>query len=84
MSNELSQELGSQQRQKPGQKLAAAGGEGEAEAPPAGYTLIGDPTLCARYARAFVLLGEAAPPVLANSAPRGLWRIAEARGLVPS
>ena len=84
IGHELSQELGSQQRQKPGQKLAAAGGEGEAEAPPAGYTLIGDPTLCARYARAFVLLGEAAPPVLANSAPRGLWRIAEARGLVPS
>ena len=45
--------------------------------------LIGDPALCARYARAFALLAAPAPQVLSNTAPRGLWRIAQARGLIP-
>ena len=45
--------------------------------------LIGDPALCARYARAFALLAAPTPQVLSNTAPRGLWRIAQARGLIP-
>ena len=44
--------------------------------------MIGEPALCRRYARAFEQLGEAAPEILTNSAPRGLWQLACAAGLI--
>ncbi|MFT7722991.1 MAG: 2-dehydro-3-deoxygalactonokinase [Roseateles sp.] len=38
--------------------------------------LVGDPALCARYARALAHLGRPAPLQLDNTAPAGLWRLA--------
>lgn len=39
--------------------------------------LIGDPTLCARYAQALQHLGQPAPLRLDNTAPAGLWRLSQ-------
>jgi 2-dehydro-3-deoxygalactonokinase len=39
--------------------------------------LIGDPALCARYVVAFEQLGIGELPVLADTAPAGLWTIAQ-------
>ena len=39
--------------------------------------LIGDPTLCARYVAALEQFGIEGMPVLADSAPAGLWAIAQ-------
>lgn len=43
--------------------------------------LIGDPALCARYRVAFELFGMATVETLGDTAPAGLWRIAEQAGL---
>lgn len=43
--------------------------------------LVGAPALCERYERALALLGLRADAVLANTAPRGLWSVAQALGL---
>jgi 2-dehydro-3-deoxygalactonokinase len=39
--------------------------------------LIGDPALCARYAQALQHLGQPAPLLLDNTAPAGLWALAQ-------
>jgi len=39
--------------------------------------LIGDPALCARYVQALRHLGQPAPLLLDNTAPAGLWRLAQ-------
>lgn len=39
--------------------------------------LIGEPALCERYARALALFGDADAPALSNTAPAGLWRLAQ-------
>jgi 2-dehydro-3-deoxygalactonokinase len=46
--------------------------------------LIGDPTLCDRYQRAFDLFGISEVPMLIATSPTGLWRIAMAGGLLQS
>lgn len=43
--------------------------------------LIGEPALCARYAQGLALFGAADAPVLSNTAPAGLWRLAQEGGL---
>jgi 2-dehydro-3-deoxygalactonokinase len=45
-------------------------------------TLVGDPALCARYAQALRHLGHAAPLQLDNTAPAGLWRLAQTLDLL--
>lgn len=45
--------------------------------------LVGDDALCARYLRAFRLLGQPEPEMLGNTAPAGLMKIAHLAGLVP-
>lgn len=52
------------------------------QATPRPLLLIGEPSLCQRYAQAFIALGLAAPEVLGNPAPRGLWEFAKALGLI--
>ena len=44
--------------------------------------LIGDPSLCQRYAQAFAILGVPVTGILDNPAPRGLWEFAKALGLI--
>jgi 2-dehydro-3-deoxygalactonokinase len=44
--------------------------------------LIGDPALCARYAQALVHLGQPAPLQLDNTAPAGLWQLAQTMNLI--
>ncbi len=44
--------------------------------------LVGSPALCERYERALALLGRPADARLENTAPRGLWAVASALGLV--
>jgi 2-dehydro-3-deoxygalactonokinase len=39
--------------------------------------LIGEPALCARYAQALALFGEPGAVSLSNTAPAGLWRLAQ-------
>jgi len=46
--------------------------------------LVGAPALCGRYARALSLLGRPADATLENTAPRGMWSVAQALGLVAS
>ncbi|AHG91843.1 2-keto-3-deoxy-galactonokinase [Gemmatirosa kalamazoonensis] len=46
--------------------------------------LVGDPALCARYARALALLGHHDVPVIADAAPAGLWRIAVHAHIIPA
>lgn len=43
--------------------------------------LIGDPALCARYAQALTHLGQPAPLLLDNTAPAGLWALAQTLNL---
>lgn len=43
--------------------------------------LIGDPALCARYAQALQHLGQPAPLLLDNTAPAGLWALAQTLNL---
>ena len=44
--------------------------------------MIGEPTLCQRYAQAFNYLGQPVAAVLDNTAPLGLWNFAVAAGLL--
>jgi len=44
--------------------------------------LIGEPSLCQRYAQAFATLGVPVTGILDNPAPRGLWEFAKALGLI--
>lgn len=44
--------------------------------------LIGDPALCARYAQALARFGQPAPLLLDNTAPAGLWRLAQSKSLI--
>jgi 2-dehydro-3-deoxygalactonokinase len=44
--------------------------------------LIGDPALCARYAQALQHLGQPAPLLLDNTAPAGLWALAQTMSLI--
>ena len=46
-----------------------------------GLVLVGDAALCARYRRALSLFGVTGVEVLDDTAPAGLWRIAERAGL---
>jgi len=46
--------------------------------------LIGEPSLCQRYAQAFAILGIPVAGILGNPAPRGLWEFAKALGLIHS
>ena len=43
--------------------------------------LVGDPALCARYAQALARFGQPAPLLLDNTAPAGLWRLAQTMSL---
>lgn len=43
--------------------------------------LIGDPALCARYAQALTHLGQPDPLLLDNTAPAGLWALAQSTNL---
>lgn len=49
---------------------------------PQRVALIGDPALCARYALALQHLGQPAPLQLDNTAPAGLWALAQAMKLI--
>ncbi|MFT4172985.1 MAG: 2-dehydro-3-deoxygalactonokinase [Rhodocyclaceae bacterium] len=44
--------------------------------------LVGEPALCQRYTRALQWLGGPAPLSLDHAAPRGLWAVAQAAGLL--
>ncbi|RZL86834.1 MAG: 2-keto-3-deoxy-galactonokinase, partial [Variovorax sp.] len=44
--------------------------------------LVGDPALCGRYALALGRFGAPAPLLLDNTAPAGLWRLAQALDFV--
>ncbi|RZJ05983.1 MAG: 2-dehydro-3-deoxygalactonokinase [Rubrivivax sp.] len=44
--------------------------------------LVGDPALCGRYAQALEHLGQPAPLLLDNTAPAGLWRLAQTVNLL--
>ena len=44
--------------------------------------LIGEATLCQRYAQAFAVLGVPLAGIIDNPAPRGLWEFASALGLL--
>lgn len=44
--------------------------------------LIGEITLCQRYARAFASMGVPVAGIVDNPAPRGLWEFAKALGLI--
>jgi 2-dehydro-3-deoxygalactonokinase len=59
--------------------LAASGRDGAAP-----LVLVGDPTLCRRYAQALEQFGARAGALLDNTAPRGLWAFARAAGLLPT
>ena len=50
----------------------------------AGVTLVGEAALCERYRRALKLAGIDAAQAPAAAAARGLWRIAQRAGMVPS
>jgi 2-dehydro-3-deoxygalactonokinase len=52
-----------------------------AAAAPARLALIGEPALCGRYAQALARFGLSAPLQLDNTAPAGLWRLAQTLGL---
>ncbi|KQW43843.1 MULTISPECIES: 2-dehydro-3-deoxygalactonokinase [unclassified Roseateles] len=49
--------------------------------PPERLALVGDPALCERYALALGRFGIQAPLQLDNTAPAGLWRLAQTMGL---
>ncbi len=66
-----------------GIELAAARGALDEAARARPLRLIGDAALCERYARALRLLGAAEPAIEPPGATeRGLWRVAQAAGLV--
>ena len=44
--------------------------------------LVGDPALCARYVQALTHLGQPEPLLLDNTAPAGLWRLAQTMNLI--
>jgi len=44
--------------------------------------LVGDPALCERYVRAFARFGVTPTAQLGNTATRGLWRLAQEKGLI--
>lgn len=44
--------------------------------------MVGDPALCARYQMALKLLGSSTGQLLDNTAPSGLWLLAQTAGLV--
>jgi 2-dehydro-3-deoxygalactonokinase len=44
--------------------------------------LVGDPALCARYAQALARFGQPAPLQLDNTAPAGLWQLAQTMKLL--
>ena len=46
-------------------------------AAPGRLALVGDPALCARYGQALARFGQPAPLLLDNTAPAGLWRLAQ-------
>ena len=46
--------------------------------------LVGAPDLCARYQHALSLLGHAVAATVENTAPRGLWSVAQALKWVPA
>ncbi|MBV8034117.1 2-dehydro-3-deoxygalactonokinase [Roseateles sp.] len=48
---------------------------------PARLAVVGDPALCDRYAQALGRFGLDAPLQLDNTAPAGLWRLAQTMGL---
>jgi 2-dehydro-3-deoxygalactonokinase len=50
-------------------------------ATPERLALVGDPALCGRYAMALGRFGIATPLQLDNTAPAGLWRLAQTMGL---
>ena len=49
---------------------------------PATICLVGDATLCRRYARGLAAFGVGKVMILGDTAPAGLWQIARAAGLV--
>ena len=49
---------------------------------PGRIALVGDPALCARYVQALTRFGQPAPLLLDNTAPAGLWRLAQTMNLV--
>lgn len=49
---------------------------------PQRLALVGDPALCARYAQALARFGQPAPLLLDNTAPAGLWRLAQTMKLI--
>lgn len=53
----------------------------ELKAAPQRLALVGDPALCGRYAQALEHLGQPAPLLLDNTAPAGLWRLAQTLNL---
>ncbi len=60
--------------------LAASAATRAAGAP---LVLVGDATLCRRYAEALASFDVRVDAVLENTAPRGLWAFASAAGLLP-
>jgi 2-dehydro-3-deoxygalactonokinase len=60
-----------------GHELAA-----ELKAAPQRLALVGDPALCGRYAQALEHLGRPAPLLLDNTAPAGLWALAQTMSLM--
>jgi len=60
-----------------GHEIAHELGEGA----PARLALVGDPALCGRYVLALARFGIGAPLQLDNTAPAGLWRLAQTLGL---
>jgi 2-dehydro-3-deoxygalactonokinase len=59
--------------------LAASRSARAAAAP---LVLVGEAALCRRYARALKMFGTAVSAELENTAPRGLWELARAAGLL--
>lgn len=51
-------------------------------AAPGRIALVGDPALCARYVQALKRFGQPAPLLLDNTAPAGLWRLAQTMKLI--
>ncbi|KQY89325.1 2-dehydro-3-deoxygalactonokinase [Pelomonas sp. Root1444] len=51
-------------------------------AAPGRIALVGDPALCARYVQALTRFGQPAPLLLDNTAPAGLWRLAQTMKLI--
>ncbi|MCJ8139247.1 2-dehydro-3-deoxygalactonokinase [Falsirhodobacter halotolerans] len=63
-----------------GSEIRSAARMRDAASPP--VLMIGDGALCDRYRRALTICGIEVAAQLGNTAPHGLWRFAEIRGLV--